>query len=172
MEEIQGDMSITENIDTVNDVSACGDANKCDRREYPRSEFTYPVEFRVFSRSSDSPSFQNTNQTNFNGYLKDISLSGARLQFEDRYGRFDINGMQHMRLKLTFKIPGGGRTSVFAEIKWIRKTDPKDFSIEMGIAFKEMEAWQSDAIGKLIGMRNKDHNMMWNLWEQHQDNGR
>lgn len=165
-------MIITENMDAVNDVSASGDDGARERRDYPRSEFTYPVEFRVFSRSSDSPSFNNTNQTNFNGYLKDISLSGARLQFEDRYGRFDIKGMQHMRLKLTFKIPGGGRTSFFAEIRWIKKPDPKDFSIKMGIEFKEMEAWQSDAIGKLIGMRNKDHNMMWNLWEQHQDNGR
>lgn len=165
-------MPITENIDTVNDVSTGGDANKSDRREYPRSEFTYPVEFRVFSRSSDSPAFKSINQTNFNGYLKDISLSGARLQFEDRYGRFDTKDMQNMRLKLTFKIPGGGRTSVFAEIKWIRKADSKDFIVKMGIMFKEMEVWQSDAIGKLIGMRNKDHNMMWNLWEQYQDNGR
>ena len=140
-------------------IDAANDDDVTDRRKYPRSEFTYPVEFKVFS--------QNFDHMPFNGYLKDISISGACLQFDDRYGRFNIKDTKDVKLKISFSVPTEDRISMFAQIRWITKIDPKTFSITMGIEFNNLEGWQLDSIEKLIGMRNKDHNMMWDLWEQY-----
>lgn len=134
------------------------------RRKYPRSEFTYPVEFKLF--------VQNPEHASFKGYLKDISASGARLQFEDRYGRFKTEEMNNAKIKISFSIPNGDKPSIFARIRWIKKVDPRNFIIKMGIEFQNLEEWQLDVIEKLIHMRNKDHNMMWNLWEQYENNWR
>ncbi|RJQ51229.1 MAG: PilZ domain-containing protein [Nitrospiraceae bacterium] len=131
-----------------------------DRRKYPRSEFTYPVEFRLFSQNSEHASFK--------GYLKDISVSGACLQFEDRYGRFDSKEMNNAKIKISFSIPDGDKTSIFALIRWVGKSVPRNFLIMIGIEFQDIEPWQLGIVEKLITMRNKDHNMMWNLWEQYE----
>jgi len=139
--------------------NAANDDDVTERRKYPRSEFTYPVEFKVFS--------QNFDHMPFNGYLKDISIGGACLQFDDRYGRFNIKDAENVKLKISFSIPTEDKISIFAQIRRIKKIDPKSFSITMGIEFNDLEGWQLDSIEKLIGMRNKDHNMMWNLWEQY-----
>jgi hypothetical protein len=37
----------------------------------------------------------------------------------------------------------------------------------MGIEFSELDYRNLAIIERLIGMKNKDHNMMWNLWEQY-----
>jgi hypothetical protein len=138
--------------------------NPADRRKFPRAEFTYPVEFKNFSQNPDHASFK--------GYLKDISVSGACLQFEDRYGRFQVQEMNNAKIKISFNIPYGDKVSIFAQIRWIKKIDPRNFFIKMGIEFHNLEAWQIDMIEKLITMRNKDHNMMWNLWEQYENSWR
>jgi hypothetical protein len=135
-----------------------------DRRKYPRSEFTYPVEFKMFSQNSEHASFR--------GYLKDISISGACLQFEDKYGRFNIKDSNNAKVKISFSIPNEDRATIFAQIRWTKKVDPKTFDISLGIEFMNLEGWHLDVIEKLISMKNKDHNMMWNLWEQYDNNGR
>ncbi|MBI5056141.1 MAG: PilZ domain-containing protein [Nitrospirae bacterium] len=131
-----------------------------DRRKFPRAVFTYPVEFKLFSQS--------TEHVSYNGELKDISLSGACMQFEDKYGRLSLKDLNNAKIKITFSIPHGGKASILALIRWIKKIDPRSFSIKLGIEFQDVENWQMEAIEKLIGMRNKDHNMMWNLWEQYE----
>jgi hypothetical protein len=130
-----------------------------DRRKYLRSEFTYPAEFKVF--------YQNLEHISFNGYLKDVSISGACLQLDDKYGRFNIKDTTNVKIKISFSVPNEDKVSIFAIIRWITKIDPRTFSVKIGIEFKDMEGWQLDIIEKLIGMKNKDHNMMWNLWEQY-----
>lgn len=130
-----------------------------DRRKYPRSEFTYPAEFKVF--------YQNLEHISFNGYLKDVSISGACLQLDDKYGRFNVKDTTNVKIKISFSIPNEDKVSIFAIIRWITKIDPRTFSVKIGIEFKDLEGWQLDIIEKLIGMKNKDHNMMWNLWEQY-----
>ena len=135
-----------------------------DRRKYPRSEFTYPVEFKMFS--------QNPEHSSFKGCLQDISISGACLQFEDKYGRFNIRDSNNVKIKISFSMPNEEKATIFAQIRWIKKVDPKTFYISMGIEFQDLEGWQLDVIEKLINMKNKDHNMMWNLWEQYDNNWR
>ncbi|MBI4848729.1 MAG: PilZ domain-containing protein [Nitrospirae bacterium] len=142
------------------EVDNTGDDDLADRRKFPRAVFTYPVEFKLFSQSAEHVSYT--------GYLKDISLSGACLQFEDKYGRLSLKELNKAKIKISFSIPHGGKASILALIRWIRKIDPRTFSIKMGIEFQDVENWQMESIEKLIGMRNKDHNMMWNLWEQYE----
>ncbi|MBI5740472.1 MAG: PilZ domain-containing protein [Nitrospirae bacterium] len=149
----------------LNDIDAGRDeADEEDRRKYPRSEFTYPAEFKLFSQKPDHASF--------NGYLKDISLNGACLQFEDRYGRLDHKELNNAKIKILLSIPRGEKVSIFALIRRIHKVSPKSFSYNMRIEFQDIEAWQLNIIEELICMRNKDHNMMWNLWEQYENNRR
>lgn len=100
----------------------------------------------------------------FRGYLRDISTSGACVEFEDRHGRCTMNGINNTKVKISFSILDGEKVDVFAQVKWVKKAADRTGSIKIGIEFKYMESW--DAIDQLIGMKNKDRNMMWNLWEQ------
>ncbi|RJQ48806.1 MAG: PilZ domain-containing protein [Nitrospiraceae bacterium] len=148
--------------DAENSAADGDETSVINRRKFFRSEFTYPVEFRLFSRGADNVYFK--------GYLKDISVSGACLQYDDTYGRFNLEEMRNAKIKLSLSIPNSDKVIVFALIRWVKRIDIRSFSFKMGIEFQDLERWQLDVIEKLIGMRNKDHNMMWNLWEQYNSN--
>ena len=120
-----------------------------------RSIFTYPVELTVFTNKSE--------HITFIGYLRDISTSGACVEFEDKYGRYNMNEIKNTKTKISFSILEGEKVDIFAQAKWVKKATDRTVSMNIGIEFKYMESW--DVIDKLIGMKNKDRNMMWNLWE-------
>ena len=135
-----------------------GEESLANRRKHPRSVFTYPVAFKIVSRTFESVSFL--------GYLKDISLSGAGLEIEDHYGRLNIDEAKNGRVILTLNIPHGNKTHILAHIRWIRKKEGASH-VKIGISFKNLDYDDVTAIEKLIGLKGKDHNMMWNLWEQY-----
>jgi hypothetical protein len=151
------------------------------RRRVPRSVFIYPVEFELFS-SKKEPAFFNGY-----GYLKDIALSGAGLQFEDnygrfiinedentkikfkdKYGRFNISEEEHAKVHIFLSTPREEKVNIFAHIQWIEKVEGT-FHIKMGIGFKDLEDRQLAVMEKLIGLKGKDHNMMWTLWDQYKN---
>lgn len=125
-------------------------------RRPPRSTFAYPVKLALFTNKSD--------QMAFGGYLRDISSSGACVEFEDRHGRCSRNGIKDMKVKISFTILDREKVEIFALVKWVKRMADRAGSIKIGIEFKYMESW--DAVEKLIGMKNKDRSMMWNLWER------
>jgi hypothetical protein len=151
------------------------------RRRHPRAIFIYPVTFELFSITKE-PSFYNGY-----GYLKDISLGGAGLQFEDKYGRFMINEQENgiitfkdkygrfefseeekIKVNLLLSLSREEKANLFAPVRWIKKIESNSY-VRMGIEFKDLEEKQSEAVKKLIGFKNKEHHMMWTLWEQYQD---
>jgi len=121
-----------------------------------RSIFAYPVELTVFTSKSANISFR--------GCLRDISANGACVEFEDRHGRCNLNEMQDAKIKISFSILEGERVDAFARVQWVKKAAGGTGAMKMGIEFRYLESW--DAIDHLIGMKNKDRSMMWNLWEQ------
>jgi hypothetical protein len=128
------------------------------RRRHLRSVFTYPVEFKFFSHRSEALSFV--------GYLKDISLGGASLEIEDPYGRLNINDAKNGKIVLTLSIPRENKTNIQAHVQWIKRKEGT-FHTKMGISFKDIDYNDATVIERLIGLKSKDHNMMWNLWEQY-----
>ena len=130
------------------------------KRKHLRSTFTYPVELKLFSQKTDG--------IPFSGYLENVSLGGAGLNIDDKYGRIDINGIKNAKIKLTLNIPRENRINIFAYIQWAKKNKGTS-EIKMGIAFKDMSYNELTIIEKLIGLKSKDHNMLWNLWEQYED---
>ncbi len=134
--------------------------NPIDRRKHQRSEFAYPVDIKFFSQHPDN--------TSFRGYMKDISVSGACIEFEDRYGRVNLEELSGFKVKITISTLNRGKISVLSRIKWIRNDTSRHFFIVTGIEFENMEDWQLEDIKKFINLKNKDHNMMWNLWEQYE----
>ena len=136
------------------------------RRRHPRSTFTYPVEFKLFLQKAEGVSFVG----HFVGYLMDISLGGAGLQVEDPYGRIDINGIVNGRVRLTLSVPRENKINVFAHVQWITKTEGTP-RVKLGISFKDLDYKDLNVIERLIGLKCKDHNMMWNLWEQYMNDG-
>jgi hypothetical protein len=155
------DVDTTDNDATLNDATLQEEKanSKIDyenRRQHLRSTFTYPVDVNVFSNKSEYMVFK--------GYLRDVSMSGACLDFEDKYGRCKINEIKNTTVKISFCILEKENVDIFAQVKWIEQAYHRTMSLKMGIEFKYMESW--DAIDKLIGMKNKDRNMIWNLWEQ------
>jgi len=128
------------------------------RRRHPRSVFTYPVGLKIVSRTFETVSFL--------GYLKDISLTGAGLEIEDHYGRLNIDEAKNGRVILSLNIPHENKTHILAHIRWIRKKEGASH-VKIGISFKNLDYDDVTAIEKLVGLKGKDHNMMWNLWEQY-----
>jgi hypothetical protein len=127
------------------------------RRRHLRSVFTYPVEFELLSQKQEGMAFA--------GYLKDISLGGAGLEIEDPYGRFNASRAENGTVKLTVSIPRENRVHIFAHVQWVRKGEGTS-QVKMGLSFKDLDYETSKVIEKLIGLKGKDHTMMWNLWEQ------
>jgi len=142
---------------------------RLNRRKHLRSVFTYPVEFKLFSQKTEGISFDGVKAYRGHsgmGYLKDISLGGAGLEIVDEYGRFNVNEAEHGRVRLTLSVPREDKITVFAHIQWIRKIEGTS-RIRLGVSFKDLDYRDLTVIEKLIGLRNKDHNMMWNLWERY-----
>ncbi len=129
-----------------------------EKRNSERSEFAYPVEIIFLSEIEDS--------TIFHGYIENISMGGACIQFEDKYGRLSTAKLTDTKVKLLLFMPEGEKVAVLSRVKRVQMNTPKQFSIEMGIKFENLEDWQERAIEKLAASKRKDQNMMWNLWEQ------
>jgi hypothetical protein len=129
-----------------------------DQRRHLRTVFTYPVEFRLVSPKAES--------LTFTGNLKDISLGGAALEVEDRYGRFNMSEAENGRGVLSLSIPRENKMRVSARVEWVKKEEGTTH-IKLGISFKDLDYNDLTVIEKLIGLKGKDHNMLWNLWEQY-----
>jgi hypothetical protein len=151
------------------------------RRRQPRSIFIYPVAFELFSNRQE-PAFYNGI-----GYLKDITLGGAGLQFEDKYGRFVIDEQENGRsrykdkygrfefseeenisIKFSLNLSREEKAVLFGSVCWLKKIE-NSFQARMGIAFSNLEPGVSAAVEKLIGFKNKDLHTLWTLWEQYQN---
>jgi hypothetical protein len=132
-----------------------------ERRKYARSVFTYPVNLKIFSRHNGPLSF--------NAYMIDLSTGGARIQFEDRYGRLDLEKLPGSKIKILICMPNGEKITSLSSVKRVIKAHPQSFYVEIGIEFENLEDWQADAIEKLIRLKNKDQSMMWNLWESYEN---
>ncbi len=135
------------------------DLEQPDNRRYSRHQFAYPVKFDLFKPSLATVSFT--------GVLYNISIGGACVQFEDKYGRIDLDSFKGSRVKLAIGVPEAEKVYLSAMIHWIRRASKKGFTILMGIEYKDIQDWQLDHIEKFIHLKNKDQKMLWNLWENH-----
>ena len=132
------------------------------RRRHERNEFIYPLELKIFSSLLTN--------TSFNGYIEDISASGAGIKFEDRYGRVLIDGLGGAGIKLIIRMPHGDDIALLSIIRWIKRDINQKMIVKVGIEFQTLEDWQLHAVKQLISLKNKDQNMMWNLFENYENN--
>ena len=135
-----------------------------DRRRHDRSGFTYPVGLKIFKNQ--------TSNTSHDGYIEDISISGAGVKFEDKYGRVQLEGLAGSSIKMIVRMPRGDDIALLSVIKWIRRDVTDNAIVKVGIQFQRMEDWQLKTIKQLISLKNKDHNMMWNLFDNYEKNVR
>lgn len=138
--------------------SAEGAATSPERRRHARTVFTYPVECKIFLRTPLS----------LQGYLKDISIGGSCLEFDDPFQRIPLDEVVHTTLKITLEVPGIDKVTVLGKVRWVKKAEDSS-AVRMGVELKEVNMYQIDLIGKLMGLRNRDHSMLWNLWETYQN---
>jgi hypothetical protein len=147
---------MTETIQTTPPEENANFQDLIDRRRHERSTFTYPVEFIIFTK----------NPVSLKGYLKDISLGGSCLEFDDPYKRIVLSEALNAKLKLILTVPGIDKMSVLANIQWIRNIQNTP-TVKLGIELKDVTMYQIDLISKLVGLKNRDRNMLWNLWEEY-----
>jgi len=69
-------------------------------------------------------------------------------------------------------MPRGDDIALLSVIKWIRRDVTDNAIVKVGIQFQRMEDWQLKTIKQLISLKNKDHNMMWNLFDNYEKNVR
>lgn len=131
-----------------------------EQRRQPRTKFAFPVKFTFYGSDRISRSFD--------GYIRDMSMGGACVQFKDRYGVISMDDLKGSRVRLAVKIPQGEKLYLQAFVQWIRKESPgRGFSILMGLELREIADWQVEQIERFISMGNKDQKMMWNLWDHY-----
>jgi len=130
------------------------------KRRHKRSEFAFPIEFKILSHHNERYSFS--------GSLENVSESGAGIVFEDRYGRANVDDIKGSKIKLSIVMPSGERVTLISIARRVRKDTPRPFFIKVGIEFEDIEEWQLNAIKNLIQVGKKDHSMIWNLWEQYE----
>ena len=143
------------------DAGTSNESTPNEKRRHPRYKFTYPVEFKIFS-----PHLQSTP---VNGFLENISLSGACIQFKDKYGIIRPEYLSDSRVKISIFMPGpdAEKVSILSSVRWKRGDGPERFFLTMGMKFDEIEGWQTERISNFISTKNKDMNMMWCLWDQY-----
>ena len=135
-------------------------ADGIDKRRHERSELAYVIELKLLASAKE--------QYSFRGYIEDVSDSGARIVFEDRYGRINADDLKGSKIKLSITMPNGEKVALISTGRWAEKDIPEHFHVRVGIEFENIEQWQLDAIRNLVQTKNKDHSMMWNLWEQYE----
>lgn len=130
-----------------------------EQRKHKRHIFAYPVKFDLYRKHPVSISFA--------GVIYNISIGGACVQFEDKYGRLDIGTLPGSCLKVVINIPESKKIYLSALIHWARREAETGFTLLMGIEFREIEDWQIEQIEQFIYLKNKDQKMLWNLWEDY-----
>ena len=139
-----------------------GNENPQENRRKTRAEFAFPVKFNIYSRNSSSRAFS--------GFIRNMSVGGACIQFDDKYGRVDMEGPGKKRVRFAINIPDGEQIFFNASLIWGRKEAPKKgFSVLIGVEFAEMTDWQVEHLEKFIALRNKDHKMIWNLMDTYME---
>ena len=133
-----------------------GKDDPMEKRGRTRFTFTYPVEFIILTR----------NPLTIKGNLKNISLSGLCLEFEDPYRRIILKEALNATLKLNLVVPGIDKMSVLSKIKWIKNIENTSL-VKLGIELINVTMYQIDLINKLVGLRDRDRSMFWNLWEEY-----
>ncbi len=135
--------------------------DEVDDRKQSRTDFSFPVKISIYSQGFASKS-------KFDGYIQNMSMNGACIHFEDKYGRIYMKDLKGARIKFAIKVPRGEDIVLNAVINWARKEKPEhSFSIVMGIELREIAEWQFKQIEEFINLRNKDHKMLWNLLDQY-----
>ena len=67
-------------------------------------------------------------------------------------------------------MPQGNDVELISFIRWIKKDIYENMIVKVGIEFESLEEWQLKTIRRLISLKNKDQNMMWNLFENYEKN--
>ena len=133
-----------------------------DNRRVFRAEFAFPIKFNIYSRNSSSSAFS--------GFIRNMSVGGACIQFDDKYGRVDIDGLGNKRVRFAVNVPDGEQVFFNSTLIWGRKESPKNgISLLIGVEFAEMTDWQVETLEKFIALRNKDHKMIWNLMDTYME---
>lgn len=132
-----------------------------DRRRNPRAEFGHSIRFKLFSRELAPAAVD--------GYLKDISISGARIVLDDPRGQYPPRALPGMRTKLKIALPDSDTLQLISVVQWARlRGGPNRSQIEIGLAFVEVETWQVEQIQNFLSERHTDQTMLWSAWDAYQ----
>ncbi len=132
--------------------------NSRGRRRHRRVAFVYPVEFKILTPECGTKSFS--------GLFATLSMSGASFQCTDAYGLLGADNIVNARIKLKVSVPKHEQLILFARIRWMSKEDSaQKLSIMIGVEFEKPEESQLDVLESMITLRNKEHKMMWSLWD-------
>ncbi|KPK29918.1 MAG: hypothetical protein AMK70_15005 [Nitrospira bacterium SG8_35_1] len=107
-------------------------------------------------------------QAIYEGYFDDVSIKGACLQFEDKFGRVMVGELTESKMRVSIKMPDGEKIIIISKVRWVKKDIPQKLHFTIGVEFENIEDWQLAAVKKLVSIKDKDHNMMWSLWDNYQ----
>ena len=136
-----------------------------DQRRFRRAVLTHPIRFKLFARDARlAPTV---------GYVKDMSLGGARIRIQDRFGQVQATALRGQRAKLEITLPDGDTLHVVSLVTWVKRPiTARQEEVELGVQFELLEGTQLQKISALLAMRHTDRTLLWSMWDSFQAGGR
>jgi c-di-GMP-binding flagellar brake protein YcgR len=142
-------------------VSTETEGSGAERRKGPRADVYHPIRFKLFS--------PDVRLAPLDGFLKDISVGGARIGIEDPYGQFKHMALKGLRTKLEIALPESEPVQLLCVVSWTRVVRAASSNqIDLGLEFADVEPWQVEKIQAFMAIRHTDQTMFWNMWDAYQ----
>ena len=99
--------------------------------------------------------------------IKDLSLSGACIEIDERYTPVDIDQLAKQIVKLEIRFPESTNTPyILGSVRWFKREIKKGrYILQLGIQFVEIAEDNLRALKEFIGLGIGDQNLLWDLWE-------
>jgi len=108
--------------------------------------------------------FRTGNKLELPAIIRELSTSGAAVELDLGYLRHLPDQMAENRVRIECQSPGGESLLLVGQVKHLQRRG-MDNCVLAEVAFDDVSLPQKSEIQALINAPNKDHRLLWGLWE-------
>jgi hypothetical protein len=136
--------------------------NPSERRREKRHEIYHPI--RIFI--VDPEWVQYGLPARYDGFVSNLSREGMCIYLQEGHNPLDIDDLLGRRIKIEINIPFvSQRFFLLGEVRWGTRAGQARHVVLLGMRFVEMTRFHLQNIEKFLAVDDKDHNMLWDLWD-------
>jgi|GEM_PF-1502981 len=135
--------------------------NHCVNHREKRYEMSHPVKIHIVNPEG----IRSGLPAKYNGFVKDMSKGGMCIYLDDGNNPLNTDNLLGERLKMEMVIPSTNEQFfLLGEVLWGTHEEETNL-VRIGLEFVEMMDLHLKNIEQLLTVYAKDHNMLWNLWD-------